>query len=301
MSEHSKSDHDVVAAGAVLWRALPAAAGPARRSDVEIALVHRPRYDDWSLPKGKLEGDETEPAAAVREVSEETGFAALLGSRLGHTRYAVPEGDKVVHYWSACAVSGEFSANHEVDQLRWVAPEAAADLLTHHHDVQVVRRFRELSPPARPVLLVRHAKAGDRADWQGDDDLRPLTGKGRRQADQLAGLLPLFGPARAYAAPPVRCPQTIQPSADRLGLPIMEEPLLGERGYWADPDAGLAKLLSLAEGPDVPLICSQGGVIPDIVTQLTGLPDAPSRKASVWVLGFTDGRLVSADYYDQPT
>jgi len=295
---------DAVAAGAVLWRALPDAGGqpdPSGRSGTEIALVHRPRYDDWSLPKGKLEQGESAPAAAVREVSEETGFTALLGSRLGHTSYPVPEGEKVVHYWSGRAVSGEFTANDEVDQLRWVAPTDAASLLSHDHDVRVVDRFRKLSPPARPVLLVRHAKAGSRRNWTADDNLRPLSGKGRHQAEQLAGLLPLFGPARAYAAPPVRCLQTIKPLADRLGLAIMEEPLLGEQDYWEDPAAGLARLVKLADGPDAPVICSQGGVIPDVVEQLSGLPGTPSRKASVWVLGFTDGRLVSADYYDQPT
>ena len=301
--DHATAADVTVAAGAVLWRALPGPGGKPdvlARSGTEIALVHRPRYDDWSLPKGKVDRGESVLAAAIREVVEETGFAAQLGPRLGQTSYRVPEGDKVVHYWSARATSGEFTVNDEVDQLRWVDPEAAAGLLSHAHDAQIVTRFRELSPPPQPVLLVRHAKAGTRSDWHRADHLRPLSGKGRRQAAQLAELLPLFGPSRAYAAPPVRCSQTIAPLADRLGLPIAVEPLLGEEDYWVDPETGLTRFVELAKSPDVPVICSQGGVIPDLVSQLAQVPDAPSRKASFWVLGFTEGRLASADYYDQP-
>jgi 8-oxo-(d)GTP phosphatase len=290
MGDHTGAD--VRAAGAVLWRG-----GDGGRP--EVALVHRPRYDDWSLPKGKLDGGETAPAAAVREIAEETGYLARLGMRLGDSHYPVPEGAKVVHYWAAEAVSGGFAPNDEVDELRWVAPEAAEELVTHPRDAELVRRFTG-TPAARPVLLVRHAKAGNRAEWEGDDDLRPLTGKGRRQADRLAALLPLFGPVRAYAAPPVRCPQTIRPAADALGLAITEEPLFGEHHYWDDPDDGMARLRALAAEPGVPMVCSQGGVIPDLVSQLSGLPDVPSRKASTWVLGFAGDRVVSADYYAEP-
>jgi 8-oxo-dGTP diphosphatase len=150
------------------------------------------------------------------------------------------------------------------------------------------------------VLLVRHAKAGDRYEWTGDDDLRPLTRKGHEQAGALDRVLGLFAPVRAYAAPPVRCPQTIQPLADRLGVDIQPEPLLGEEAYWKDPAAGLARFLELADGVDVPVVCSQGGVIPDLVSRLTGDPEPAARKASTWVLGFTAGHVVSADYYSAP-
>jgi 8-oxo-dGTP diphosphatase len=302
MNPTDQREADVVAAGAVLWR--PAAGvsadAPRRSSDVEIALVHRPRYDDWSLPKGKVHRGESHPVAAIREIGEETGFASVLGPRLGDTRYPVPEGDKVVHYWSARAGIGQFEPNKEVDELRWVAPDSAGPLLTYHYDRDLVGRFSTQFPPPAPLLLVRHAKAGDRRKWHGDDDLRPLTGKGRRQAAHLDQLLGCFGPTRAYAAPPVRCAQTIQPLADRLGLRIEPEPLLSEDGYWEDPAAGLARLLELVDQPGIPVICSQGGVIPDLVSELVGLLDAPSSKASTWVLGFAEAKVVTADYYPQP-
>jgi 8-oxo-dGTP pyrophosphatase MutT (NUDIX family)/phosphohistidine phosphatase SixA len=284
---------DVVAAGAVLWR-------PSGANGTEAALVHRPRYDDWSLPKGKLNAGEVVPAAAVREVAEETGHHAALGAALGESRYRVAQGEKVVYYWSARAEDGEFTPNDEVDELRWVPASDAAELLSYQRDVEVLERFRRLDPPPAPLLLVRHAKAGSRQEWTGDDDLRPLTEKGQAQAAELTGLLRLFGPTRLHAAPPLRCPQSIQPLADELGLPIATEPTLGEHGYEQDPDAGLARLLELAAGPGVPVVCSQGGVIPDLIRKLTGHQQPLARKASTWVLGITDRGVVSADYYPEP-
>jgi 8-oxo-(d)GTP phosphatase len=284
---------DVVAAGAVLWR--EAAGG-----GLETAVVHRPRYDDWSLPKGKLERGETAPKAAVREIAEETGISATLGARLGDSHYQVPQGAKVVHYWSARAGGGEFTPNHEVNELRWLDLETAGKLLSYPRDGEILDRFRQWGPPPRPLLLVRHAKAGNRHDWSGEDDQRPLTPKGRQQAEALSGLLGLFGPVRAYAAPPVRCPETIQPLADKLGMAIAPEPLFSEDNYWKDPEAALVRLRELAAGPDVPVVCSQGGVIPDLISRLTGDAGATARKASTWVLGFSGDRVVSADYYPAP-
>jgi 8-oxo-dGTP diphosphatase len=283
---------DVVAAGAVLWRA--GAAG------IEVALVHRPRYDDWSLPKGKLDPGESAPAAAVREVGEETGHLAVLGARLGQTRYRVREGVKVVHYWAARAGDGEFQADHEVDELRWVTPPAAAPLLSYDHDRAVLRRFTELGSPPTPLLLVRHAKAGHRELWRGADDLRPLTPDGREQAERLGALLALFGPVRLHSAVPLRCPQTLEPLARELGLSITLEPLLGEDGYWRNPKAGRRRFAELAAEPGVCAVCSQGGVIPDLLAELAGITEAPSRKGSTWVLGQRDGALISADYYPDP-
>ena len=284
---------EILAAGAVLWRRSGAA--------VQVALVHRPRYDDWSLPKGKLDPGESMPFAAVREVAEETGFTARLSSCLGDVTYDVPEGPKRVRYWSAEAVGGSYAANEETDGLRWCTVAEAAALLTYRRDIDVLNRFADVGVPASVVLLVRHAKAGNRAQWSADDDLRPLSGTGHEQARHLAELLPLFGPGRAATAPPVRCRDTIAPLAAALGLPVTEEPLLGEEGYWADPAKGLVRLRELAAAPGVTAVCSQGGVIPDVVAELTGRDDVASRKASTWVLAFRDGAPITADYYPRPT
>ncbi len=290
-------DADVLAAGVVPWR-----------EGDEIAVVHRPRYDDWSLPKGKLNRGETIQEAAVRETAEETGYRVRLGARLGGTRYRVPDGKKVVHYWAGQVREGAFAANDEVDELRWLAPAAAVELLSYDWDRDVLARFRGRGAMIPRVLLVRHARAGSRHTWDGVDELRPLSATGRRQAGALRQLLVAFGPDRVYTAPPLRCVQTVEPLAQALGQSPVVEPLLGEEGYRDDPAAGLRRVLELAAEPLVNVVCSQGGVIPDVVHGLAGwagIADSvdgpggypPSRKASVWALGFRSERLSFADYY----
>jgi 8-oxo-(d)GTP phosphatase len=293
---------DVLAAGAVLWR--PGTHG------VEIALVHRPKYDDWSLPKGKLDSGETMPFAAVREIGEETGQAARLGPLLGDVRYAVADGGKLVRYWAAEARGGEFTPGAETDELRWLDPVRAAELLSYPHDRDILHRFAEVGPPFSVIALVRHGKAGSRSQWDGDDALRPLSGSGQEQAWQLDRLLGLFGPDRVVSAPPVRCRDTVVPLAERLSLPIIEEPLLGESGYRGDPAAALACIRALATIPGVTVACSQGGVVPELVgtlatgAGLTGIDpgDVPAKKGSTWLLTFgPDATLRAADYYKHPT
>ncbi len=290
---------DVLAAGGVLWR--PGRHGP------EVALVHRPRYDDWAYPKGKLDKGEDMASAAVREIVEETGHRARLGALLGDVRYQVPEGAKVVRYWAAEALGGEFTPNDETDRLEWVSVDRAADQLSYRHDLEVLQRFIDTGPPTSTVLLVRHAKAGSRNRWEGEDVLRPLSDNGRDQAAALAPFLALFGPDRLLTAPPLRCRQTLLPLSERLGeLPITEEPLFGdEAATTGDPVAAHERLLELAALPGVTVVCSQGGAIPELVG-VVGKPagidpdDVPARKASTWVLTFVDGVVQTADHYPPP-
>jgi 8-oxo-dGTP diphosphatase len=129
------------AAGGVLWRST----GPGSGEEIEIAVVHRPRYDDWSLPKGKLAQGESELDAAVREVLEETGFHVRVGEPLGTTRYRRlvngVDRPKVVRWWAMEATSGEFTPNAEVDALRWIPLESASDILSTASDLTTLRRF----------------------------------------------------------------------------------------------------------------------------------------------------------------
>jgi 8-oxo-dGTP diphosphatase len=161
------------------------------------------------------------------------------------------------------------------------------------------------------VLLVRHAEAGERKAWQGNDDLRPLTTAGHQQAEALRTLLPLFGAQRVYCAPPLRCRQSVAGLAADLAVPIVIEPGLSEDGYQTNPAAGLRRLLEIAAEPGGPaVVCSQGKVIPDLVRSLmssAGFPpagDVPSSKGSCWALFFGTGSsalptLLSADYYGE--
>ncbi|MEV6648981.1 NUDIX hydrolase [Streptomyces sp. NPDC051219] len=119
----------VLAAGCVLWR---------RSGGLEICLVHRPKYDDWSHPKGKLKPGETPLACAVREVLEETGYVCLPGARLPTVRYFAQGRPKVVSYWEAEAVSGGFVPNSEVDRILWLPPAAARNRLTQPRDKTLI-------------------------------------------------------------------------------------------------------------------------------------------------------------------
>ena len=290
----SPSERVVAAAGGAVWRHGPDGA-------TEVVLVHRPRYDDWSLPKGKLDAGEHPLTAAVREIGEETGLEVVVGRRGVQTRYPVPEGVKRVDYWVMRAVGGSFEPNDEVDELRWLPLPEAAGLCSHEADRVVLADVARGDVPLMPSLvLVRHGRAGDRASWDGPDELRPLDDRGRRQAERLAEVLPLFGPTAVLSAPRTRCEQTVAPLAERLGLPVTPLPELGEEEFGDDPEAGMSALERLLAGPGVTVVCSQGGAIPAALESLgvkaDGRDHPPSAKGSVWVLGGRAGAL-SADYY----
>lgn len=268
-------------------------------------MVHRPKYDDWSLPKGKPEPGEHLLRTAVREVCEETGLDAVVGRRSVRTCYEVPEGVKWVDYWLMRVTGGRFEPNDEVDELRWLPVGDAAALVTHEHDREVLADLARTDVPRAPaLLLVRHASAGDRSDWDGPDDLRPLDRKGRDQARRLAEVLPLFAPTAVLTAERTRCRQTVEPLAERLDLDLGPLPELGEEEFSADPEAGLATVERLLEpGSGLTVVCSQGGAIPSVlmalgvrVDGLSGRRWPPCAKGSTWALGGRPGGL-SADYY----
>src|SRR5690606_12422012 len=161
-----------------------------RKGALEVLLIHRPRYDDWSWPKGKLDPGETSPVAAVREVAEETGLQVALGVPLPMLRYQVSGGrSKEVHYWAAreletdspaAAARGETSTSpEEVDDMRWLTPTKAQALLSRKSDRKPLKALVELfeagSLETTPVAVVRHARARGRSSWKGADAERPLT------------------------------------------------------------------------------------------------------------------------------
>jgi len=290
-------DKVVHAAGAVLWRT--------KRNAVEVALIHRPRYDDWSLPKGKVDPGETEPVTAVREILEETGQHAQLGRRLGAVRYPVAQGVKKVRYWTARAVGGDFVPNHEVDDLVWLPVDAAMKELQYAHDRKILRRFAKKPADTETVLIVRHGSAGRRSRFSGDDTLRPLDKTGRAQAEALTEQLLAFGAATVYAADRVRCQQTVEPLAAELGVPVHSERTLTEESYAADPKQARRRVLEIARSGGTPVICTQGKVIPDLVawwSDRDGVsPDkSRNRKGSTWVLSLSGGRLIAADHLGSP-
>jgi 8-oxo-dGTP diphosphatase len=305
MTEIEESAQTVVrAAGTVLWRNATVGHG---REALEVALVHRPRYDDWSLPKGKVEPGETLPACAVRETSEETGFHAMLGRLVGEVSYQVgsgPRAHKVTSYYAGRAAGGGFRANDEVDEVRWLRPERAAAQLSYDADRAVLNAFTELPAVMTTVLLVRHAKAGNRADWPANDDLRPLSRAGQTQANALRGLLRCFGADAVHAADRTRCVQTVEGLAQDLGVSVVIEQALTEEAYQAHPVGAVRRLREIAQGGGTPVVCGQGGAIPSLIEEFAAssglvLDEIPCKKGSVWVLSFEPargGKLLAADY-----
>jgi 8-oxo-dGTP diphosphatase len=289
----------VFAAGAVLWRPGDDGASP------EVAVIHRPRYDDWSLPKGKVDPGETEPVTAVREVAEETGYAAHLGRRLAAVTYPVDQSIKKVRYWTARAIGGEFSPNSEVDELKWLPVSEAIKAVGYPHDRKVLRRFKKLPADTKTVLIVRHGTAGSKSRYKGDVRNRPLDKHGRAQAESLVGVLLSFGAERLYAADRTRCHQTIAPLAEELGVDISSEPLLTEEAYAENRKASRNRFVEIATAEGTPVICTQGKVIPDLISwwcERDGVrPDkSRNRKGSTWVLSLYDGRLIAADHIGSP-
>jgi phosphohistidine phosphatase SixA/8-oxo-dGTP pyrophosphatase MutT (NUDIX family) len=290
-------DAKVLAAGGVLWRGDPETPG----TDREIAVVHRPKYDDWSLPKGKVDNGEQLVVTARREVGEETGAIAICGQVVGEQRYRVAAGQKYVRYWAMANRNGAFEPSEEVDELEWVPARRAIRKLSYPHDRQLVQRFANTPIATSILLIVRHAKAGQKRRWKGEDSLRPLEPEGIAQAARLAAVAPCYGPTRIASADLLRCAETVRTVSHDLGLPVDIEPKLGREAYEADPQATLGWVRERVDEGGTVMLCSQGEVIPDLLTRLAaGSPvnmrHPAARKGSVWTLSFAGGKLVGADY-----
>lgn len=237
-----------------------------RNEGREVLLVHRPRYDDWTLPKGKAEPGESDEECALREVEEETGLVCRLGRELHRSEYVDQKGrPKVVRYWLMEAERGEARARHEVDELAWLPLAEAARAVSYERDVRILRGLVE-------VLLVRHASAGSRKHWQGDDRLRPLDDRGDAQARALVDALEGFRIERIFSSPYVRCLETVVPLAGARRLDVEPRPQLEEGRGRAD----VAELLDSAAGAPA-LLCTHG----DVVEAILG---SEGPKSGAWAL-----------------
>jgi 8-oxo-(d)GTP phosphatase len=263
-------DRFVEAAGGVLWR--PAAGG----IGVEIALVHRPKYDDWSVPKGKLLTDEHALVGALREVAEETGFTGPPGRSLGESRYLKDGSPKRVRYWAVEAREGEFAVNAEVDQLMWLPPREAALHLNPDRDRPIVEAFALDVRVTTACVVVRHGSAGERSSFDGNDRERPLDDVGHRQALELIPVLEALRVERVLSADVLRCLDTVGPYAAQRRLSVQSEPLLSESGYAGAPEAAAERLVALLDAESTPTaVCSQGRVIPPLLQRVCGELNAP--------------------------
>ena len=286
MPSNKPGSRMIKAAGGVAWR-------PGPDGEPEILLVHRKKYDDWSLPKGKTEPGETLPATAVREVREEGGVQLALGRRLASVRYSVGGRPKRVHYWVARALSVDARAvpNAEVDEVAWLPAARAVDKVSYTHDHGVLADFAARPAGTVPLILLRHAKALDKRGWKRSDALRPLADPGRADAKTLADLLACFAPRpRLISSTAVRCLDTLRPLAQLTGQQVREELSLyihnkpsGTEA--ADPAAGLAALVRevIAAGEPA-VLCAHRENIPALreaaLAALAGHPGNPGGPAA---------------------
>jgi 8-oxo-dGTP pyrophosphatase MutT (NUDIX family)/phosphohistidine phosphatase SixA len=195
----------------------------------EVLVIHRKRYDDWTLPKGKVEVGESVPACAVREVQEETGVTIRLSVPLDSVSYeAGNAGLKKVDYWGGVVLDSVRRApDAEVDVVSWLPVRAALGRLTYSHDHFLVQQCLA-QPPTTPLIILRHAKAMDRKDWSRKDAARPINSRGRRQSAMVVPMLEAYGVTRLVSSTSTRCVATLMPYADQRKITVETHSLLSE-------------------------------------------------------------------------
>ena len=279
---------DIVAAGAVVLRP---------RNGGEVLLVHRPKYDDWSWPKGKQDPGEHVTATAVREVLEETGVSIRLGRPLPPQWYRVTSGRaKTVHYWTG-RVTGDgdvtgYVANAEIDQVGWFGLDKARRMLTYADDLALLDRVRKHPRRTSALVVLRHGLARKRDSWEGPDDERPLADVGRLQAEALVPVLAAYGVTGVVSSDSRRCLGTVTPYARAHGLEVQSVPEVNEEDSTTDSVAEtVERLLGTKEST---VLCSHRPVLPQIFDAL-GVAEEPLAPGEFVVCHHRKGRVVATE------
>jgi len=260
----------IYAAGAVCWRVID--------GKMHILVIHRTRYADVSLPKGKVDPGETLPQTAVREVAEETGLNVRLGVPLGVTRYVISSGrEKFVHYWAAevsdkAVAASTFVPNGEVAALEWVTIKRARKYLSYERDVELLDTFAALVDEGVTntfaIIALRHGKAIPPTSWHGPDATRPLTARGVTQAAGNVPTMAAWKPQKLITSPAVRCAATVAPLAAAYGLGAHREPGISQDAY-EDGSATVRDVVGKrVRKLRTTVLCSHGPVLPEILREI---------------------------------
>ena len=289
----------IQAAGAIVWRN--------SKDKTEVAIIHRPKYDDWSFPKGKVEPSESLIACAYREVIEETNIQTEFGAFLGDVEYLTPDGKKRVSFWAAKAINQrDFIQNSEVDQLKWVEVKKVKDLLTLETDKKILAQFFKLDINTKPFILLRHAKAVTREEWQGDDDDRPLDSLGQNQANRLLAIYQVYNIEQIHTSDAVRCYDTVNPIVKGLGIKLEVTGKLGESTYKKDKEKAFEYAKDLIKEDARILLCSHNPILPKMLNKLTKKSDVDADEGKLspadgWVIHRNGKEIIQIDRLDAPT
>ena len=286
-----------------IWAAGCVVARRNKDGEARYLIVHRPRYDDWSLPKGKLDKRETFLQGALREVEEETGIVGKNARPIGSVGYFTQnDNPKVVRWWLTTVKKGSFKPNREVDLVKWVSYEKGRKRLVYRNDREVLDRASDMyhDRTAGTIYLMRHGSAGERSAAEAEDWRRPLDKRGLKQTKMLRDLLMAHPITRIGSSNYVRCVETVKPFAKRLGVPLEMEGALVEGSH---PHRIVGLIADLQEESAV--LCSHGDVIADLIGHLFAegvAMDGPKRweEGSVWELRTIAGRVVAGKYTAPP-
>jgi 8-oxo-(d)GTP phosphatase len=257
-----------------------------------VLLVHRPAYDDWSFPKGKLDPGETSPVAAVREVAEETGVRVRLGVPL--TSQAYPNGSrtKVVEYWVGRVVGdpdvSRYVVNEEIDELDWVDVDKAERQLTYLRDRHTLSEALATGRKTRALVILRHGQARSRKTWGRDDRERPLVIAGVAQASAAAAVLEAYGVTRIVSSSSTRCVDTVAPYAERSGRPVLDTASLAEEG--ASTESVSRVVEELLHAKEDAVLCTHRPVLPAVYDAI-GIPREQQATGELVVVHHRRGRV----------
>lgn len=263
-------------------------------------VVHRPAYDDWTLPKGKAHANELLPSTAIREVGEESGVRVRLSCPLAPLRYPIGQTMKFVSWWVGPAQSWcEHRPNSEVDLARWMPVDKALATMTYSDERAILTEAVAL-PDTTPLILIRHAKAMRRAEWTKDDALRPLSSRGHEQLPFVAQILKPFGVSHCVSSSSTRCVQTLRGYAKSAGIKVGTQDCLSEQGATRSKVSSYVTRLARAVGASgtPAAVCSHLPVV-QLMCESLDIPVHPMATASC-VIAHLDrlGTVVRTEWHD---